>query len=80
MSVKKAMQTYARQGGTSSIFINDDGMRVSEEKGMLVDRFHLFSFFFSRSSHQTKGTLESPFTLPMALVGSHGLRMGIVPT
>ncbi|KAI0916116.1 hypothetical protein AcW1_010030 [Taiwanofungus camphoratus] len=27
-SIKKAMQTYARQGGTSSIFINDDGLRV----------------------------------------------------
>jgi hypothetical protein len=22
------MQTYARQGGTSKIFINDDGLRV----------------------------------------------------
>ena len=27
-SLKKAMQTYARQGGTSSIFVNDDGLRV----------------------------------------------------
>lgn len=27
-SLKKAMQTYARQGGTSTIFINDDGMQV----------------------------------------------------
>jgi hypothetical protein len=27
-SLKKAMQTYARQGGTSNIFINDDGLRV----------------------------------------------------
>jgi hypothetical protein len=26
--LKKAMQTYARQGGTSNIFINDDGLRV----------------------------------------------------
>ncbi|KAF7313187.1 Glyco-trans-2-like domain-containing protein [Mycena kentingensis (nom. inval.)] len=25
-SIKKAMQTYARQGGTSSIFIHDDGL------------------------------------------------------
>ena len=25
-SVKKAMQTYARQGGTSAIFICDDGL------------------------------------------------------
>ncbi|KAF8521626.1 glycosyl transferase family group 2-domain-containing protein [Hysterangium stoloniferum] len=27
-SLKKAMQTYARQGGTSTIFINDDGMQL----------------------------------------------------
>ncbi|KAH9960638.1 glycosyl transferase family group 2-domain-containing protein [Russula dissimulans] len=27
-SLKKAMQTYARQGGTSNIFINDDGLRT----------------------------------------------------
>ncbi|PCH37090.1 hypothetical protein WOLCODRAFT_92261 [Wolfiporia cocos MD-104 SS10] len=27
-SIKKAMQTYARQGGTSTIFINDDGLRL----------------------------------------------------
>lgn len=27
-SVKKAMQTYARQGGTSAIFICDDGLQV----------------------------------------------------
>ncbi|KAH9991982.1 glycosyl transferase family group 2-domain-containing protein [Russula compacta] len=27
-SLKKAVQTYARQGGTSNIFINDDGLRT----------------------------------------------------
>ncbi|THH11529.1 hypothetical protein EW145_g574 [Phellinidium pouzarii] len=27
-SLKKAMQTYARQGGTSSIFVNDDGLQL----------------------------------------------------
>lgn len=27
-SIKKAIQTYALQGGTASIFINDDGLRV----------------------------------------------------
>ncbi|KAJ7056829.1 glycosyl transferase family group 2-domain-containing protein [Mycena amicta] len=31
LSVKKAMQTYARQGGTSSIFICDDGMQIIDE-------------------------------------------------
>ncbi|KAF9014299.1 glycosyl transferase family group 2-domain-containing protein [Cyathus striatus] len=30
-SVKKAMQTYARQGGTSAIFICDDGMQLISE-------------------------------------------------
>jgi cellulose synthase/poly-beta-1,6-N-acetylglucosamine synthase-like glycosyltransferase len=28
LSLKNAMQTYARQGGTSSIFVCDDGLRV----------------------------------------------------
>ena len=27
-SLKKAMQTYACQGGTSSIFVNNDGLRL----------------------------------------------------
>ncbi|KAF8841492.1 hypothetical protein BDN67DRAFT_1010564 [Paxillus ammoniavirescens] len=27
-SLKRAIQTYARQGGTSSIFVNDDGLRL----------------------------------------------------
>jgi Glycosyl transferase family group 2 len=29
-SLKKAMQTYARQGGTSAIFVNDDGLQLLE--------------------------------------------------
>ncbi|KAJ6542316.1 glycosyl transferase family group 2-domain-containing protein [Mycena vulgaris] len=32
LSVKKAMQTYACQGGTSAIFICDDGMQVISEE------------------------------------------------
>ncbi|KAF5381647.1 hypothetical protein D9615_005482 [Tricholomella constricta] len=28
LSLKRAMQTYARQGGTSALFINDDGLRL----------------------------------------------------
>ncbi|KAH9986844.1 glycosyl transferase family group 2-domain-containing protein [Russula vinacea] len=31
MSIKKAMQTYARQGGTSSIFVHDDGLQLIPE-------------------------------------------------
>jgi hypothetical protein len=32
MSIKKAMQTYARQGGTSSIFVHDDGLQSISDK------------------------------------------------
>ncbi|KAG7087305.1 hypothetical protein E1B28_013283 [Marasmius oreades] len=34
LSLKKAMQTYARQGGTSAIFVHDDGLQLisSEER------------------------------------------------
>ncbi|KAK7037791.1 hypothetical protein VNI00_010752 [Paramarasmius palmivorus] len=31
-SIKKAMQTYARQGGTSAIFVCDDGLRLISEQ------------------------------------------------
>lgn len=31
MSIKKAMQTYSRQGGTSSIFVHDDGLQLLPE-------------------------------------------------
>ena len=31
-SLKKAMHTYARQGGTSSIMINDDGLQLLSEE------------------------------------------------
>ncbi|KAJ7058515.1 glycosyl transferase family group 2-domain-containing protein [Mycena amicta] len=31
-SIKKAMQTYARQGGTSSIFVHDDGLQTLSEE------------------------------------------------
>ncbi|KAJ7025944.1 glycosyl transferase family group 2-domain-containing protein [Mycena alexandri] len=31
-SIKKAMQTYARQGGTSSIFVHDDGLQALGEE------------------------------------------------
>ena len=37
-SIKKAMKTYARQGGTSTIFINDDGLQLlpSDERGARI--------------------------------------------
>ncbi|OCH85863.1 hypothetical protein OBBRIDRAFT_739097 [Obba rivulosa] len=31
-SLKKAIQTYARQGGTSSIFVHDDGLQLLSEE------------------------------------------------
>src|SRR5258708_2196708 len=31
MSIKKAMKTYARQGGISSIFVHDDGLQLIPE-------------------------------------------------
>ncbi|PPQ70784.1 hypothetical protein CVT26_014719 [Gymnopilus dilepis] len=40
-SVKKAMQTYARQGGTSAIFICDDGLQLIPEK----DRQERLAFY-----------------------------------
>ncbi|KAJ7032096.1 glycosyl transferase family group 2-domain-containing protein [Mycena alexandri] len=41
LSVKKAMQTYARQGGTSAIFICDDGMQLISEE----DRQERMAFY-----------------------------------
>ncbi|EIN04516.1 hypothetical protein PUNSTDRAFT_122841 [Punctularia strigosozonata HHB-11173 SS5] len=40
-SLKRAMQTYARQGGTSAIFIHDDGMQLISE----ADRKARMSFY-----------------------------------
>ncbi|PPQ78438.1 hypothetical protein CVT25_011883 [Psilocybe cyanescens] len=40
-SVKKAMQTYARQGGTSAIFICDDGLQLISE----ADRKERLAFY-----------------------------------
>ncbi|KAJ7049552.1 glycosyl transferase family group 2-domain-containing protein [Mycena amicta] len=40
-SIKKAMQTYARQGGTSSIFVHDDGLQIISE----VERSKRIEFY-----------------------------------
>ncbi|EKM60565.1 uncharacterized protein PHACADRAFT_110066 [Phanerochaete carnosa HHB-10118-sp] len=40
-SLKKAMQSYARQGGTSSIFVHDDGMQLISEE----DRSERIAFY-----------------------------------
>ncbi|KAI0809128.1 glycosyl transferase family group 2-domain-containing protein [Irpex lacteus] len=40
-SLKKAMQTYARQGGTSSIFVHDDGLQLVSEE----DRAERIAFY-----------------------------------
>ncbi|KAF7778417.1 CAZyme family GT2 [Agaricus bisporus var. burnettii] len=41
LSIKKAMQTYARQGGTSAIFVCDDGMQVLPE----IDQLERKAFY-----------------------------------
>ena len=53
------MQTYARQGGTSTIFINDDGMQVhfvlfySVTFGPSVASYSIYLLFYPiASSHQ----------------------------
>ncbi|KAG6830498.1 hypothetical protein H0H87_007855 [Tephrocybe sp. NHM501043] len=40
-SIKKAMQTYARQGGTSAIFVCDDGLQLISE----ADREERIAFY-----------------------------------
>lgn len=47
-SLKKAMQTYARQGGTSTIFVHDDGLQLISEE----DRQERITFY--------SGTLTQP--------------------
>ncbi|KAJ7895232.1 hypothetical protein B0H14DRAFT_3634992 [Mycena olivaceomarginata] len=39
-SIEKAMQTYARQGGTSSIFVHDDGLQLDVD-----ERAHRIAFY-----------------------------------
>jgi cellulose synthase/poly-beta-1,6-N-acetylglucosamine synthase-like glycosyltransferase len=43
-SIKKAMHTYARQGGTSAIFVNDDGLQLLSEE----DREARMAFYASQ--------------------------------
>lgn len=45
LSLKKAMQTYARQGGTSSIFVCDDGLRLIGRK----ERDERLAFYASQN-------------------------------
>jgi len=41
VSIKKAMQTYSRQGGSSAIFVHDDGLQLISEQ----DRQERISFY-----------------------------------
>ena len=45
MSLKKAMQTYARQGGSSAIFVHDDGLQLLDE----ADRQERIRFYEDNS-------------------------------
>ncbi|KAF5341570.1 hypothetical protein D9758_014054 [Tetrapyrgos nigripes] len=57
LSIKKAMQTYARQGGTSAIFMCDDGLRLISEKDR-EERLQFYSHhniaWVSRPAHDGK--------------------------
>ncbi|KAA1477055.1 hypothetical protein DENSPDRAFT_867478 [Dentipellis sp. KUC8613] len=53
-SLKKAMRTYALQGGTSSIFINDDGLRLipDEERAARLAFYETHNIgFVARPAH-----------------------------
>ncbi|THV01495.1 hypothetical protein K435DRAFT_655221 [Dendrothele bispora CBS 962.96] len=58
-SIKKAMQTYARQGGTSSIFVHDDGLQlidaVEREKRIAFYKDHGIGWV-ARPRHEPLGT------------------------
>ncbi|KAG8851281.1 hypothetical protein FRC20_001789 [Serendipita sp. 405] len=61
-SIKKAMQTYARQGGTSSIMVNDDGIQLlSDEDRELRLRFYANQdiAFVARPPHGHNGFVRA---------------------
>lgn len=57
-SIKKAMHTYARQGGTSSIMINDDGLQLLSDTDR-EDRMQFYANqdigFVARPPHEKGG-------------------------
>ncbi|KAI8801487.1 glycosyl transferase family group 2-domain-containing protein [Cladochytrium replicatum] len=60
-SVKQAITTYERQGGTASIYINDDGMQVisEQEAQRRRDYYHLHSIgWCSRPKHGKDGFIR----------------------
>ncbi|KAI8800138.1 glycosyl transferase family group 2-domain-containing protein [Cladochytrium replicatum] len=60
-SVKQAITTYERQGGTASIYINDDGMQVIDEQEAQRRReyYHLHSIgWCSRPKHGKDGFIR----------------------
>ncbi|PVF94594.1 hypothetical protein CPB86DRAFT_776587 [Serendipita vermifera] len=61
-SIKKAMQTYARQGGSSSIMINDDGLQLlSDEDRELRMQFYANQdiAFVARPPHGQDGFVRA---------------------
>jgi cellulose synthase/poly-beta-1,6-N-acetylglucosamine synthase-like glycosyltransferase len=56
-SLKKAMQTYARQGGTSAIFMHDDGLQLISEEDR-VERIQFYADhnigWVARPKHDSK--------------------------
>ncbi|KAG5642257.1 hypothetical protein DXG03_003334 [Asterophora parasitica] len=62
-SLKRAMQTYARQGGTSSLFVNDDGLRLlpPAARKERLEFYALHSIgWVARPPHGSLGEDEAP--------------------
>jgi cellulose synthase/poly-beta-1,6-N-acetylglucosamine synthase-like glycosyltransferase len=61
-SIKKAMQTYARQGGTSSIMVNDDGLQCLHEQDREI-RMQFYAnqdiAFIARPPHSRDGFIRA---------------------
>ncbi|KAF7327342.1 hypothetical protein MKEN_00311800 [Mycena kentingensis (nom. inval.)] len=61
LSIKTAMQTYARQGGTSSIFVCDDGMQLISEE-LRKERMEFYANhnigWVARPAHNKDGFLR----------------------
>ncbi|KAH6905305.1 glycosyl transferase family group 2-domain-containing protein [Coprinopsis sp. MPI-PUGE-AT-0042] len=69
-SLKKAMQTYARQGGTSSIFVHDDGLQLLTK---LIVKSGLRSMLITTSD----GLRDRPMTTPRWLQACWSIQEGL---
>ncbi|KIK60098.1 hypothetical protein GYMLUDRAFT_168344, partial [Collybiopsis luxurians FD-317 M1] len=51
-SIQKAGQTYARQAGTSSILLCDDGLIIAEERSVRVEANRTFAVVDYHAFHR----------------------------